>query len=336
MDSVPGSVPKVIPNPLNKPAAKNIPGFIFGAVTSKTAGNVIGVCLDFIRTRFMQICSIAIVLFVLFNPNRSSYYSYLLLAAAFWGLQYDIKAVPWRRFLVIGIPLLLFPILMWQYFPPLWNEIVYWQLGLKPHIFDWNNLFLALPGNDGWMFRVIQTPWLTEFFRWIYSNGFTLPVLIPVIRSFFAKDYLKMIRYCLSAHVLQFLLIFPFYLTINVKEVWYVLGHPDGMARLLSAADAAVVVVNCFPSMHTSVAFAMLLLALREKDRLFRWTWSLFCLAIIYSTLYLEIHWVIDVVAGILLAIFTVKLGDGIINNFTKKWSRPKSKNLSDKSSLVA
>ena len=262
---------------------------------------------------FFHLCLIALVVYVFVAPNRSDHYSYLLLALAFWGVQSDRQPISWQRFLWLGIPLALFPILMWQYFPPFWNDVVYWQLGTRTHLLDLDALFKAIPGNSGWMFRVIQTPWLTSYFRWIYANGFTLPVLIPVFRSFLSKDSLKMIRYSLSAHVLQFVLIFPFYLTIHVNEVWYVLGQPDGMARHLSAADAAVAVVNCFPSMHTSIACAMLLLAWREKDRLFRWVWTFFCLSIIYSTLYLEIHWVTDVIAGIFLAIAAVKLGDWII-----------------------
>ncbi|WP_243450270.1 phosphatase PAP2 family protein [Desulfosporosinus sp. Sb-LF] len=259
------------------------------------------------------------VAYFIVAPYRSSHYSYLLLAVALWGLPEDRLLIPWRSFLWFGIPLVLFPIIMWRYFPPIWNNVVYWQLGTQTHLLDLNNFFKAIPGNDGWMFRVIQTPWLTDYFRWIYANGFTLPVLIPVYRSFLAKDSLKMIRYSLSAHVLQFVLIFPFYLTIHVNEVWYVLGHPDGMARQLSAADAAVVVVNCFPSMHTSIAFAMLLLAWREKDKLFRWIWTFFCVSVIYSTLYLEIHWVTDVIAGIFLAIAAVKLGDWIISSISSK-----------------
>ncbi|KUO77880.1 MAG: hypothetical protein APF81_11440 [Desulfosporosinus sp. BRH_c37] len=209
--------------------------------------------------------------------------------------------------------------LLWRYFPPLWNEVVYWQLGTSAHLLNLETLFRAIPGNDGRIFRVIQTPWLTSYFRWIYANGFALPVLIPIYRSFFAKDSLSMIRYSLSAHILQFIIIFPFYLTITVREVWYVLGHPDGMARQLTNSDAAVVVVNCFPSMHTSVAFAMFLLAWRERDRLFRWVWTIYCLSIIYSTLYLEIHWITDVIAGILLALTAVTLGDWIISTFTVK-----------------
>jgi len=273
------------------------------------------------RKYCLQICLIAIVVYVLVAPSRSAHYSYLLLVLALWGVRHDRKSVSFKRFLWLGIPLALFPILLWQYFPPIWNEVVYWQLGTRTHLFDLNALFKSLPGNDGWMFRVVQTPWLIEYFRWIYANGFTLPVLIPVFRSFLAKDTQKMIRYSLSAHVLQFILIFPFYLMIHVNEVWYVLGQPDRMARNLSAADAAVVVVNCFPSMHTSIAFAMLLLAWREKDRLFRWVWTFYCLSIIYSTLYLEIHWITDIIAGVLLSFAAVKLGDWLMINARTKVS---------------
>lgn len=272
------------------------------------------------QKNYMRLFSVIIVIYLIFDPWRSSHMAYLLLAAAFWGLEKDKLKIPWRRFLPYGIPLLLFPIILWRWFPPLWNQVVYWELGVKPHLIDWDNWFKSISWNSGWMFRLIQTSWLTAYFRWIYANGFTLPVLVPVLRSFLAKDSRKMLRYILSAHVLQFILIFPFYVMFHVNEVWYVLGAPDGMARHLSPDQAAVVVQNCFPSMHTSVAFAMLLIAWKEKDRLFRWAWALFGLSVIYSTLYLEIHWVIDVMAGIVLALGAVKLGDWIIEKMSAKW----------------
>lgn len=280
------------------------------------------------------VIAIGILVYLLFDPNRTADWAYLLLAVGFWGLRKDQKKTAWKRFLPLGIPLLLFPLLLWHYFPPFWNQVVYWQLGLKPHLFNWDTLFQSIPGNDGRLFRVIQTPWLTAYFQWIYANGFTLPVLIPVLRSFFAKDWIKMFHYELSAHVLQFLLIFPFYLTIKVNEVWWVLGDPDGMHRNLTASDAAVVVMNCFPSMHTSVAFAMLLLAWREKDRLFRIIWSVFGFSVIYSTLYLEIHWVIDVLGGLVLGYVGVKLGDWVIHQIESKTGKMNAKEREPQSEI--
>lgn len=276
--------------------------------------------VKWLKKNLLRILAIGIVIYLIFDPWRTSHMAYLLLAVAFWGLENDMTPLTWKRFLPWGIPLILFPIVLWQWFPPVWNQVVYWQLGVKPHLIDLDNWFKSMSWNNGWMFRVIQTPWLTGYFRWIYANGFTLPVLIPVLRSFLAKDSRKMLHYILSAHVLQFILMFPFYLTIHANEVWYVLGDPDGMARHLSQAEAAVVVMNCFPSMHTSVAFAMLLIAWREKDRLFRWVWAFFGLSVIYSTLYLEIHWVIDVIAGIMLALIAVKIGDWMIEKLSGKW----------------
>ncbi|MHB1652778.1 MAG: phosphatase PAP2 family protein [Desulfitobacteriaceae bacterium] len=275
---------------------------------------------NWLQKNFLRLLSVIIIIYLIFDPWRLSHMAYLLLAVAFWGLDHDKLEVTWKRFLPWGIPLLLFPIILWQWFPPVWNQVVYWQLGVKPHLIDLDNWLKSMSWNSGWMFRVLKTPWLTAYFRWIYANGFTLPVLVPILRSFLAKDSRKMLHYILSGHVLQFILIFPFYLTIHANEVWYVLGDPDGMARHLSLADATVEVMNCFPSMHTSVAFAMLLIAWREKDRLFRWVWSVFGLSVIYSTLYLEIHWVVDVVAGIILAVAAVRLGDRLIEKISTKW----------------
>lgn len=40
---------------------------------------------------------------------------------------------------------------------------------------------------------------------------------------------------------------------------------------------------------------------------------GIFCLSVIYSTMYLEIHWVIDVLAGLIFGFLVVKLVDVIL-----------------------
>lgn len=176
--------------------------------------------------------------------------------------------------------------------------------------------FLNIPFNDASLMRMYKSETLTWILRMVYNNGFVLPVLLPIYRAAISKDFKKMIRYAFSGHIFQVFLITPFYLMFHLQKVCYVLGHPDGLNRHLTPEAASGITLNCFPSMHTSIAFDMFLLVIREKNRLFKYIWGGFCLSVIFSTMYLEIHWIIDVLAGMLLAYCTVKLVDFVLEEF--------------------
>lgn len=225
-------------------------------------------------------------------------------------LRHDVKL--WS-FLLLAIPLIAAMEYLNVHGYELWGKMLSWQIS-QDIVLDLNDTFRNIPYNDAAFMRVYQPEALTLFMRFVYQNGFVLPVLVPVYRAFVSKDFRKMLRYLLSAHIFQVFLITPFYLTFHLQEVWYVLGHPDGMARGLTPEQAAGVTINCFPSMHTSIAFAMFLVLLHEKNRLFKAVWGFYCISVIISTMYLEIHWVIDVIAGMLFAYGTVKLVDKVLS----------------------
>ena len=226
-------------------------------------------------------------------------------------IKNNVKLIP---FLCCAIPFLLFI----QYISgspgySFWGKLLSWQIS-KVIVIDLNPIFSKIPYNDGGIFRIYKSETLTWFLRLVYNNGFVLPVLVPIYRAAISKDFGKMLKYALSAHIFQVFLITPFYLVFHLQEVWYVLGQPDRLGRNLSPIQAASVTLNCFPSMHTSIAFAMFLLVLREKNKAFKFIWGFFCLSVIFSTLYLEVHWVLDVVGGMVLAYGTVKLVDYIMD----------------------
>lgn len=226
--------------------------------------------------------------------------------SAYKDMRNDVKLIP---FLVLAVPFFLFLIYLNKNGYAMWGKILNWQIGQRI-VIDLNPIFSKIPFNDGSFARLYKSETLTWFFRMVYNNGFVLPALLVIYRSAITRDFKKMIRYALSAHIVQVFLITPFYLTFHLQEVWYVLGQPDGLDRHLTGAAAAGTALNCFPSMHTSITFAMFLLVLREKDKLFKIFMSFFCLSVAFSTLYLEVHWVIDVIAGMILAYLTVKLVD--------------------------
>ena len=72
----------------------------------------------------------------------------------------------------------------------------------------------------------------------------------------------------------------------------------------------------------------MFLLVIRERNTIFKWVWGFFCLSVIYSTMYLEIHWVVDVIAGLIFGYLIVKLVDFVLskanNVFLHKFNNEK------------
>jgi membrane-associated phospholipid phosphatase len=68
--------------------------------------------------------------------------------------------------------------------------------------------------------------------------------------------------------------------------------------------------------MHTSVAFAIALLALREKSRVYRVMMAVYAGSIIFSTVYMEVHWLLEVLAGLLLGWAAVWVTDRVLERF--------------------
>jgi membrane-associated phospholipid phosphatase len=217
---------------------------------------------------------------------------------------------PRVRSLVLGVAI--FGGLTWAiaYLPDLWFRIANRLNHAENYLWRANDAMAAIPFNDGRFLWGHQWPPLTRLMGWIYVTGFDMVVWIPLVRSLVAFDAVKVARYSLAAHLVQFPLIMPFYTAIRVDEVWSVYGHPDRCERGWTDEMRLNLGANCFPSMHTSVAFAVLVLAMREKSPLFRWGMCAYATAIIVSTVYMEIHWIVDVAAGLLLGLVSVKIVD--------------------------
>lgn len=272
--------------------------------------------------RWFTAVLVVIATLLVWKISQVEYWSninWVLLAVLLLDVGKEEPSISWKKFLPRGVLLLGLLFGVYRLAPVFWGSVSSWEVGSVNHLLNWNSFFASLPLNDGAIFRIYQPDWLTHFMRWVYSYGFSLTLWLAVIRSFGARSGRKMIQYTLSTHVLQLPIIFLFYMTIELQEVWYILGHPDGMNRNFPPDLAPLYVQNCFPSMHTSVSFAVLLLALREKGKIFKWMMVAYCSMVIFSTMYLEIHWVLDVLGGMVLGYFAVKLGDLVISLFTSR-----------------
>lgn len=246
------------------------------------------------------------------------YSGYILLTAFIcFSVRTDINLeVNSNHFFIIALPFMAVILLIFFYGNDLWHGVLRWETG--KNLFNLNDFFNKIPFNDTSFARIYQPNWLTEYMKVVYNTGFVLTVIAPLFRALLAMDFKKMVKYTLSAHIFQVFIITPFYFAFFLQEIWFVRGHADMLGRNLVGAEAIQTTMNCFPSMHTSIAFAMFLLVLRERNRLFKWVWGIYCLSVIYSTMYLEIHWLIDVIGGLILGYATVKLVDYVVSKTEK------------------
>jgi membrane-associated phospholipid phosphatase len=269
---------------------------------------------------------LAIGMMLILQVSKVERWDTLLWATLFFlclDVHKDQGDTSWLRFLPMGILMLVGPYYIYKHAGDWWWKIAEWQMNSVRHYFNWDQAFARIPFNDpGFIARTFPSAWLTEKLKWVYNFGFGFAIWGAVIRSFAARDWRKMLHYLLATHILQTPLIIPFYNTIELHEVWWVLGRADAFVRptFMDAYHLKLNAQNCMPSMHTSIAFAVLLLALREKGPIFKYGMAAYCGAIIFSTLYLNIHWTLDVVAGLAFGYGVVKLSDWIMVN-VRKWT---------------
>jgi membrane-associated phospholipid phosphatase len=162
-----------------------------------------------------------------------------------------------------------------------------------------------------WLER-ITVPWLTELLQLSYVTYYFLPLAIgiPLWRSGRYREY----HLLLFALVITFFLSYFGYLSVPAIGPRFILNDQQSFpleglflyAPIRSTLDwAEGITRDCFPSGHTAIALLVVYYSRRFTPRLFWWILPVVS-ALVFSTVYLRYHYVIDVVAGALLAVFVV------------------------------
>ena len=171
---------------------------------------------------------------------------------------------------------------------------------------------------EGDLVEVIQTtmwhPVLTQYFVFTYTvlYGFLFYAFVVL---YIKDDNEEMVKTLVMCHILTYLFAIPFYLLFPVNEVWttniiysdYQYGHVIGG---LHAGQPGTEVIsttinsinNCFPSLHVSISLTVFFILATKRQKLYATIAFPISLSVVISTIYLGVHWVIDVLAGYALA----------------------------------
>lgn len=202
------------------------------------------------------------------------------------------------------------------------NLIQYLHADIDPVLID-IDLFLFGVHPTVWMERWI-IPWLTDFLSLAYLSYYFLPVILVV--SLYLKGRTEEFRQAM------FILTFGYYLSFIGYILFPAIGPRFTQVHLYSIplegswiTDFVRDTLNalehnkrdCMPSGHTQISLMVLVLARRYEKLLF-YLFLPVISALIFSTVYLRYHYVVDLIAGATLAIGCMLIGPWLYRAWLK------------------
>jgi len=165
---------------------------------------------------------------------------------------------------------------------------------------------------------------ISWYFEWIYVWGWVIMIQGSIV-MYIAMNNEKVVRMLTVGLLLNLLIAIPFYIFFPVNEVWvtnlsYGWYDPDisfatdtiGVYHQSQNSAAENVIYsynsinNCFPSLHTSISLTIAG-TLCVTKRKYAGPIAMFVAgSVVVSTIYLGIHWLVDIVAGTVLAVTVV------------------------------
>ena len=185
---------------------------------------------------------------------------------------------------------------------------------------------LLFGGHPTVMMEKVMTPLLTDLLQIAYSSYYFLPITLGAVLLAGRRE--EVFDRCLFLIMLCFYLSYAGYLLFPALGPRFTLDHlqhdelrglflTGPLQDLLNRLEG--IKRDAFPSGHTAIALTVLFLAWKFERKLFR-VFLPFVAALVFSTVCLRYHYVVDVVAGAALAVFTLLTGDAYYGWWQKRY----------------
>ena len=183
----------------------------------------------------------------------------------------------------------------------------------------------ALFGVDAtvWLQRTVR-PWLTDFFYLSYTTYYFIALALGFVLWRRSTTDLRRFIFTLT---LCYYVSYVGYFVVPALGPRFALAASHTVVLETTALSAAIertlnelehTKLDVFPSGHTMIAATVLLVAHRRARNAFRWLLPV-ATCLVLSTVYCRYHYVVDVLAGLVLAIVTVPLGDRVYDALTRR-----------------
>lgn len=187
-------------------------------------------------------------------------------------------------------------------------------INITPYLFELEQTVFGT--NPVAIIQSFQTEALTSFFVFVYIYGYAFLLLFPVI-AYFAlaeMDNLSTLVLAFATNYAIGLACYIFFIAYGPRNLDPLLFEGllyDAFPQARFLTNQVNQNTNVFPSLHTSLAMTVFLVAWTTRDEYPLWVplSGFLAISVSLSTMYLGIHWFSDVVAGIVLALVSVYIG---------------------------
>ena len=199
------------------------------------------------------------------------------------------------RYLLIIFSVMVVHLIEVNVFDPLVSGFVGW---------DFAAWFVAI--EDSWVVGLVDGwhPWVVSFFVMIYIAVYPFILWFSVLYFVLCRE-IRAIRTLAWGSVLVYLVALPFYLFFPVSNVYTFFGIESTLEKVFPGVEqffySTTTSNNCFPSLHTAMALLVVMAVWQTKNTRFRWFTVVVAVLVLISVVYLAIHWLVDVFAGMIL-----------------------------------
>ncbi|WP_236622644.1 phosphatase PAP2 family protein [Methanococcoides methylutens] len=169
---------------------------------------------------------------------------------------------------------------------------------------------ILIEGDAVAYFQIFASPMLTYASAAIYLIGFSF-LLIFTFLLLMHTQKLEVLQEYTIAFVTIYLVALPFYIYVPVPVTGFTLPNVAPLLYDLSPIILQGVTIvdpfldNCFPSLHAALSVMAMLMIFRTDLTRFKIFSLATTVAIQFTILYLGIHWITDMIGGIVLALIS-------------------------------
>ena len=179
--------------------------------------------------------------------------------------------------------------------------------------YDYANIIKNLENGFVYSFTNYWITGILHFFVIIYLFVYMFTLWFAPLYFIIAdkKQSLKTLAYGL---LIVYLVALPFYLFLPISNVYTYYNSPSALETVIPSIEnffyATTTANNCLPSLHTAMSILVAYCFSHTGNKKLKYFGIFVAITVIISVVYLSIHWLIDVFAGIILslgAIFLLK-----------------------------